>query len=89
MFRYDGLPRLTVPTLFAVALGVAAGGFAADAPRPLVGVLQAEAFRHYVEEFTQHDRELYRGFFPNAAAWEFLKDNICKTGQVHLMPAQE
>jgi len=39
-------------------------------------VLKAEAFRHYVEDFNKNDNELYEGNFPNAAAWDFLKDNI-------------
>lgn len=39
-------------------------------------VLKTAAFRHYVEEFNRDDHELYQGFFPNAAAWDFLKDNI-------------
>ena len=39
-------------------------------------VLKADSFRHYVEAFNRTDNELYRGFFPNAAAWDFLKDNI-------------
>ena len=49
---------------------------AANVPKPAHAVLQAEAFRHYVEAFNQNDQELYKGFFPNHAAWEFLKDNI-------------
>ena len=42
--------------------------------RPLV--LSAEAFRRCIEDFNKSDNELYRGYFPNAAAWTFLKDNI-------------
>ena len=52
---------------------------AADTPspeRPQSFVLKAESFRHYVENFNQNDNELYRGGFPNAAAWDFLKNNI-------------
>ena len=51
-----------------------AGSAAAPQVQPLV--LKAEAFRHYVEEFNKNDKELYQGNFPNAAAWDFLKDNI-------------
>jgi len=40
------------------------------------GPLQADGFRHYVDEFNRNDRELYPQHIPNAAAWEFLKDNI-------------
>ncbi len=52
---------------------------AADAPastpaQPMV--LKSESFRHYAEDFNKNDNELYQGFFPNAAAWDFLKDNI-------------
>jgi predicted GH43/DUF377 family glycosyl hydrolase len=50
--------------------------YAADARKPPEFVLKAESFRHYAEEFNKNDRELYRGNFPNAAAWDFLKDNI-------------
>jgi hypothetical protein len=39
-------------------------------------LLEAEAFRHYVTQFNQDDEELQQGFYPNAAAWDFLKDNI-------------
>ena len=39
-------------------------------------VLKAEAFRHYVDAFNQNDHELYVQHIPNAAAWEFLKNNI-------------
>ena len=46
----------------------------APSPRPLV--LKAEAFRHHVDSFNQHDNELYVQHIPNAAAWEFLRANI-------------
>ena len=39
-------------------------------------VLYAEAFKHYVDDFNNNDNELYKGRFPNAEAWDFLKDNI-------------
>jgi len=51
----------------------------ADAPMPASPqsfVLKAESFRHYVEGFNKEDNELYKGYFPNMAAWNFLKDNI-------------
>ncbi len=75
----------TAPSFFALMLPVficasllvlpAGSTAAAAAPRqPLV--LRAEAFRHYVEDFNKNDKELYQGNFPNAAAWDFLKDNI-------------
>lgn len=43
---------------------------------PHPAVLAADAFRHYVETFNANDRELYRQFIPNAAAWDFLKTNV-------------
>ena len=43
-------------------------------PRPLV--LKADDFRHYVDSFNQHDKELYVQHIPNAAAWAFLRANI-------------
>ena len=50
---------------------------AALAAQPPQGaVLKSEDFRHYVDRFNQDDNELYQGYFPNAAAWDFLKDNI-------------
>ena len=42
--------------------------------KPLV--LKAESFLHYAEDFNRNDNELYKGFYPNSAAWNFLKDNI-------------
>lgn len=41
-----------------------------------VAVLSADRFRHYVEQFNAQDEELYRQHIPNAAAWEFLSQNI-------------
>ena len=29
-----------------------------------------------IEDFNKNDHELYRGYYPNAAAWDFLKANI-------------
>ena len=52
----------------------AAEGTSVPAPRPLV--LKAEAFRHHVEAFNANDRELYAQHIPNAAAWDFLKNNV-------------
>ncbi len=46
----------------------------APAARPLV--LDAESFKHYVDDFNQHDRELYVQYISNSAAWAFLKTNI-------------
>lgn len=46
------------------------------APAPTRSVLEAESFRHYIETFNDDDNELYRGAFPNSAAWDFLKENI-------------
>ena len=54
-----------------------AGGSARAGDADATGmVLKAGAFRHYVEDFTRNDHELYQGAIANAAAWDFLKDNI-------------
>jgi len=65
-------------TIVTVALlGVLGSPLRAEnAPKPADAVLEAESFKHYVEDFNQNDNELYQGNFPNAAAWDFLKDNI-------------
>jgi hypothetical protein len=47
---------------------------AVPAPQPLVHC--AVAFKHYIDDFNNNDNELYKGRFPNALAWDFLKDNI-------------
>ncbi|MEI6168957.1 MAG: hypothetical protein WCS52_17380, partial [bacterium] len=39
-------------------------------------VLKTETFRHYAEDFARNDGERYKNAFPNALAWDFLKDNI-------------
>jgi hypothetical protein len=39
-------------------------------------VLQPEVFKHYVDSLNQNDKELYVQHIPNAAAWDFLKNNI-------------
>ena len=44
------------------------------AGRPLV--LKAGSFQHYIDDFNQHDEELYRQLVPNSAAWAFLQENI-------------
>ncbi len=38
--------------------------------------MQADSFKHFVDEFNRDDDERYKGFFPNAVAWDFLKDNV-------------
>ena len=39
-------------------------------------VLQAENYRHYIEDFNATDNELYPGYIPNNKAWSFLSTNI-------------
>ena len=39
-------------------------------------LLQADAFEHHVRKFNDEDVELYSNAFPNAKAWDFLKENI-------------
>ena len=40
---------------------------AETAPRPASAVLQAESFRHYIENFNQYDHELLPSVSPDAA----------------------
>ncbi len=65
-------------TLNLVAAGVACtlAVQAAEDAQATGAVLRSETFRHYVDAFNQADNELYKGHFPNAAAWEFLAANI-------------
>jgi hypothetical protein len=65
----------SILTILALALGGVTIGDAA-APRSADFALKAESFRHLIEDFNKNDHELYRGFYPNTAAWGFLKDNI-------------
>lgn len=39
-------------------------------------VLKSESYQHFIEGFNKGDNELYKGLYPNAKAWGFLKDNI-------------
>jgi len=39
-------------------------------------VLKTESFQHDIEDFNKVDNELYKSFYPNAAAWDFLERNI-------------
>ena len=58
-----------------LASGLAAGpGRPGD--RPFTAVLKAADFKNHIDTFNQNDRELYVQHVPNAAAWEFLKDNV-------------
>jgi hypothetical protein len=64
-------PRIKRPGRWlaaAAALAAAPGAFAA--------VLEAEAFRPFVDAFNANDSELYPGTFANAQSWTFLRDNI-------------
>src|SRR5580658_11119051 len=71
--------RCTISVLAVLQVAPLAAVCASDAPgsapaQPLV--LKSESFRHYIEDFNKTDHELYQGFYPNADAWDFLKDNI-------------
>ena len=70
------IPVVVSAFLCQFLLVLPVGGAAAAAPPLQSLVLKAEDFRHYVEDFNKNDNELYQGNFPNAAAWDFLKDNI-------------
>lgn len=39
-------------------------------------VLKPESFRPYIVTFNNSDNEIYKGYFPNSDAWEFLSENI-------------
>ena len=49
-------------------------------------VLSVETYRRYVDTFNQNDSQLYAQHIPNAAAWDFLKNNIplldCPDGDI-------
>ena len=62
-------------TILALALVIATVSDAA-APKPANFVLKAESFRQMIEDFNKNDHELYRGYYPNTAAWDFLEANI-------------
>ncbi|HRZ37391.1 MAG TPA: hypothetical protein P5534_13645 [Candidatus Paceibacterota bacterium] len=55
-----------------------AGRSAQASPDPTPGhpVLKAEAFRHYVDNFNREDRETVVNHIPNAAAWQWMSQNI-------------
>jgi len=38
--------------------------------------LQADSFKHYIDEFNRNDEELYAQHIPNDKTWEFLEENI-------------
>jgi len=39
-------------------------------------ILKADSFKHYINDFTQNDDEIYIQHIPNDKAWAFLRDNI-------------
>ncbi len=43
---------------------------------PTAKILAPDKFQHYVEAFNAQDAELYPQHIPNAAAWEFLSENM-------------
>ena len=60
--------------LLVGAIAVAPTGSRAAAHS--AGVLQSEAFQHYIDRFNRDDEELYVQHIPNARAWQFLQANI-------------
>ena len=87
------VPAVAVAALFFVTFSRAAeappGSPEALVPAGTFGkpaVLNAETYRHYVDTFNQNDNQLYAQHIPNAAAWDFLKDNIplldCPDGDI-------
>ena len=81
-FKQDQTPDMRAIkkafTLTVATLAITGGARAADLPAPPAQpfVLKADAFKHYIEDFNKNDNELYKGYFPNATAWDFLKDNM-------------
>jgi len=72
----DARMQRTVLLLVMVLPATAAAARGAEASAASgAAVLQAEAFRHYVDRFNRDDEELYANI-PNADAWEFLQANI-------------
>ncbi|HUT13738.1 MAG TPA: hypothetical protein VMY42_24835 [Thermoguttaceae bacterium] len=47
-----------------------------SAPTARPSILEADTFQRYVEDLNRHDEELYIQHIDNAAAWEFLRENI-------------
>lgn len=87
MFNYftpvstrDGLSIISTVLIHIAALGcVVTGGVGDAAPAvvvPTPAVLQAESFHHYITQFNKDDEELQQNIYPNAVAWDFLKENI-------------
>ena len=63
----------------AAVLLVAAGTSpvsSAQQPGAAPFVLRTETFKHYIDSFNANDQELYPVYITNAAAWNFLKENI-------------
>lgn len=70
--REDSGWRGRLPVILGVAFAaLGLGGQAASG-----GMLQAESFRHYVEQFNRDDEELYAQHIPNERAWAFLRQQI-------------
>jgi hypothetical protein len=71
-----GLMTFLCATSIVVAVGTPGGSGQHGQPLVLPYALERESFRHYVDSFNRNDRELYVQHIPNAAAWDFLKNNI-------------
>lgn len=63
--------RLGTSACVCACLWAAAAAAPAEAP-----LLRAEAFKHHIDAFNRSDRELVVNHVPNAAAWEWLRENI-------------
>ena len=62
--------------LLPVILGVVFAVLGLGEQRASGGVLQADSFRHYVEQFNRDDEEMYAQHIPNERAWAFLRQQI-------------
>jgi len=68
----DNLNRKDFLRLAAGA--VCAATLSGDTGSP--GMLDAEAFRHYIDGFSANEPEDFANYIPDAQAWQFLKANI-------------
>jgi len=62
--------------LVGAVVVLASGVLSGAAPAGAAAVLHPDTLKRYVEAFNAGDRELYVQHVPNAAAWQFLKNNV-------------
>ena len=62
--------------LFVVLLVIAASWATEISQAAPMQILAPHHFKHYIEAFNRHDRQLYPSWIRNSQAWQFLKKNI-------------